>query len=76
MNAANTNLGGGSTAQPHSSSNYTMRGSLGTTTTLSKRENTNAQLTSSIINDRDAKLSQRDAQLLNPDSRLYKQVKY
>ena len=72
MNAANTNLGGGSTAQPHSSSNYTMRGSLGTTTTLSKRENTNAQLTSSIINDRDAKLSQRDAQLLNPDSRLYK----
>jgi hypothetical protein len=34
------------------------------------------ELTSSIINDRDTKISQRDAQLLNPDSRFYKQVKY
>ena len=33
-------------------------------------------LTSSIINDRDAKSTYRDAQYLNPDSRLYRQVKY
>jgi len=30
----------------------------------------------SIVNDREAKINQRDAQFLNPDSRLYRQVKY
>ena len=35
-----------------------------------------AALTSSIINDRDAKSNYLQAQYLNPDSRLYRQVKY
>jgi hypothetical protein len=33
-------------------------------------------LTNSIINDRDAKSSYRDAQYLNANSLLYRQVKY
>jgi len=30
----------------------------------------------SIVNDREAKINQRDAAFLNPDSKLYRQVKY
>jgi hypothetical protein len=46
---------------------------LNTTSTFVRGTTTvNRQLNSSIINDRDALINQRDTQLLNPDSRLYR----
>jgi hypothetical protein len=53
------------------SNNNPIRGGTVTDTTLTQHP-----LSSSIINDRDAKSNYRDAQYLNPDSRLYRQVKY
>jgi len=43
---------------------------------LIKQGGVDQSLTNSIINNRDTKMNYRDAQYLNPDSRLYSQVKY
>jgi hypothetical protein len=40
------------------------------------KQGVDQNLTNSIINNRDTKMNYRDAQYLNPDSRLYSQVKY
>jgi hypothetical protein len=52
-----------------------LAGTMRATITANAADERN-MLTSSIINDRDSKMSYRDAQYLNPDSRLYRQVKY
>ena len=54
------------------SNNNTIRGG----TMVADNNTMQHPLSSSIINDRDAKSNYRDAQYLNPDSRLYRQVKY
>jgi len=44
--------------------------------TMMSKQGVDQNLTNSIINNRDTKMNYRDAQYLNPDSRLYSQVKY
>lgn len=46
------------------------------TSSILMKQGGDNNLTNSIINNRDTKMNYRDAQYLNPDSRLYSQVKY